>query len=176
MKKMKQFVLSGILSALVISGLLITVKSSAFNDNESANGQGTLVNGDGSRSQFSFNIRRNPNGKIIGQATLQNPSFKTANGQNDQIKIDVSCLKVVGNVAIIGGTTKRKNDQAKAEALYFAVEDNGESGADKIFRGFFFDDDPATEGDAQLCQSIEPAILVLEPIVAGNIRVKANQP
>lgn len=172
---MKKYILTGVLSVLMMSGLLVTVKSLAFNGNESANGEGTLVNEDGSRSQFSFNVRRNPNGKVTGQATLRNPSFKAGNGQNNQIKIDVSCLKIVGNVAVIGGTTKRKNNQTKAEAVYFAVEDNGNSSADKIFRGFFFDDDPTTEGDSQLCQTIETDVLILEPIVAGKIEVKANK-
>lgn len=167
---MKKYILSGILSALVMSAFLVTVKTLASDEKESANGQGTLVNEDGSQSQFSFNVRRNPNGKVIGQATLRNPSFKTGNGQNNQIKIDISCLKVVGDVAIIGGVTKRKNNQAKAEAVYFAVQDNG-GAEDRIFRGFYYDDDPATEGDSQRCQTIETEVLVLEPIAAGSIQV-----
>jgi hypothetical protein len=175
MKKTKKYILTGILSVLVMSVLLVSVKSLAFNNNDSADGEGTLVNEDSSRSQFLLNVQRNPNGKVTGQATLRNPSFKPGNGQNNQIKIDVTCLKVVGNIAIIGGTTKRKNNQTKAEAMYFAVEDGGESGADKIFRGFYFDDDPNTDGDAQLCQTIEPDVLVLEPIVAGKIQVNAKQ-
>ena len=167
---MKKFILTGILSVLVSCGLLVTVQSLAFNGNESAQGQGRLVNEDGSKSQFTFNARRNPNGKVTGQATLRNPSFKTNNGQNEQIKIDISCLKMVGNVAVIGGMTKRKNSQAKAEAVYFAVEDNGS--ADKIFRGFYFDDDQKTDGDAQLCQTIELEVLVLEPISEGDIQLQ----
>src|SRR5215203_5002190 len=137
MKNMRKSILTGILSVLVISGSLVTVKSLAF-ENESANGQGKLINQDGSKSEFSFNAKRNPNGKVTGQATLRNPSFKANNGQNGKIKIDISCMKIVGNVAFFGGTTKRKNNQANAEAVYFAVEDNGN--ADKIFRGFFYDD------------------------------------
>ena len=165
---MKKYILTGILSVLVISASLVTVKSLAF-AKESANGQGKLVNEDGSKSQFTFNVQRNPNGKVTGQATLRNPSYKNSNGQNEQIKIDVSCLKLIGNVAVIGGTTKRKNSQAKAESVYFAVEDGGN--ADKIFRGFYYDDDPSTEGDAQLCQTIETDVLVLEPIAEGNIQI-----
>lgn len=171
---MKKLIISGILMVLVMSGLLVTVKSLAFGDKDSADGEGTLVNEDSSQSEFTFNAKRNPNGKVTGQATLRNPSFKTGNGQTEKIKIDITCLKLIGKVAVMGGVTKRKNSQAKAEAVYFAVEDNGEQGAgsDAIFRGFFYDDDPATEGDAQRCQSIEREVLVLEPITAGNIQVK----
>lgn len=173
MKKMRKIILSGILSVLVIGGLLVTVKSLALSGNESAQGQGKLVNQDGSQSQFSFNVKRNPNGKVTGQATLRNPSFKTGSSQNEQIKIDVTCLKVVGNVAIFGGMTKRRNNQSSDEAVYFAVQDNGDvRGADKIFRGFYFDDDASTKGDAAICQSFETAVLVLEPIQEGSIQVK----
>jgi hypothetical protein len=171
---MKKIILSSILSGLVIGGLLVTAQSSAFGD-ESAEGQGVLVNEDDSQSQFSFNAKRNPNGKVTGTATLRNPSYKAGNGQTEKIKIDVTCLRLVGNVAIIGGMAKRKSNQAKAEAVYFAVEDSYEAaGADRIFRGFYFDDDPLTQGNAQLCQTIEPEILVLEPIVAGNIKVRVE--
>lgn len=170
---MKRKIMIGMVLMLIISLGLITAQSSAFKNNESANGEGTLVNEDGSRSRFSFNVRRNGNGKVTGQATLRNPSFKAVNGQNEQVKIDVSCLKVVGNVAVIGGTTKRKNNQAEAEAIYFAVEDSRETGVDKIFRGFYFDDDIMTSGDVQLCQTLETGVLVLEPIAEGNIQIKS---
>src|SRR5688572_24789447 len=160
---MKKIILTGILTVLVMSGLLITVKSLAFGGNDSADGQGTLVNEDSSTSEFTFNAKRNPNGKVTGTATIRNPSYNTGNGQTDKIKIDITCLKVEGNVAVLGGTAKRKNSQAKAEAVYFAVQDNGDSGGDAVFRGFYFDDDPNTDGDAQQCQTLEQDILVLEP-------------
>ncbi len=172
---MKKIILSAMLTVLVIGGLLTAVKSLTFGPKDSADGQGTLVNEDSSQSEFTFNAKRNPNGKVTGSATLRNPSYKAGNGQTEKIKIDITCLKVVGNVAVMGGTTKRKNSQAKTEAIYFAVEDNGDTGAgtDAIFRGFYFDDDPATEGDPQRCQSIETNVVVLEPIVAGDIKVKS---
>jgi hypothetical protein len=174
-KKMKKLVILGILTVLVIGGLLTAVKSLTFGAKDSADGEGTLVNEDKSQSEFTFNVKRNPNGKVTGSATIRNPSYKAGNGQTEKIKINVTCLKVVGNVAVMGGVTKRKTNQAKAEAVYFAVEDNGEAGAesDAIFRGFYFDDDPSTEGDAQRCESIESNVLVLEPIKAGNIKVKS---
>ena len=176
MKRMKKIILLGIMSVLVIGGLLVTVKSLTFGAKDSADGEGMLVNEDKSQSEFTFNAKRNPNGKVTGSATIRNPSYKNGNGQTEKIKIDITCLKLIGNVAVMGGVTKRKNSQAKAEAVYFAVEDNGDAGAesDAIFRGFYFDDDPSTEGDPQRCESIEREVLVLEPIKAGNIKVKAE--
>ena len=172
---MKKLIMSVILTVLVISGLLVTAQAFVFGANDSAEGAGTLVNEDSSTSEFTFNAKRNPNGKVTGTATIRNPSYNTGNGQTDKIKIDITCLKVEGNVAVLGGTAKRKNSQAKAEAVYFAVEDNGDAGAesDAIFRGFYYDDDPSTDGDAQRCESIETNVLVLEPIKAGDIKVKS---
>lgn len=165
----KKMITSGILMLLVVCAMPVTGWQL---QKESVNGQGILVNEDGSRSRFTFNAKRNPNGKVTGGATIRNPSFKHGNGQKDLIQIDVTCLKVEGNIAIIGGLTKRKNDQAKAESVYFAVEESSKGGENKIFRGFYFDDDPSTEGDPQLCLSVETEVLVLEPIVEGNIQVK----
>lgn len=166
---MKKHILTGILSLFVMFAAMVTAQQPA---KESADGEGTLVNEDGSQSEFSFNVKRNLNGKVTGKAIIRNPSYKSENGQTDRVKIDVSCLKVVGKVTIFGGTTKRKNNQAKSEAVYFAVEDKGTGGG--IFRGFYFDDDPATEGDAQRCQTLEPGVAVFEPIVSGKIKVKNN--
>ncbi len=170
---MKKLIISGILTVLVVSVSFMTVRSLAFGDKDSADGKGILNNGDSSESEFTFNVKRNPNGKVTGSATLRNPSYKSGNGQSEKIKIDVTCLKIVDNVAIFGGTTKRKSSQAKAEAVYFAVEDNGDAG-DRIFRGFYFDDDATTDGDPQRCELIEAYVPVLEPIVSGNIQVKSQ--
>ena len=159
---------------VLIGGLLDTVKSLTLNGNESVTGQGKLDNQNGSDSEFMFAVKRNSNGKVTGQAIIRNPSYKAGNGQNDKIKIDMTCLKVVGNVAFLGGTTKRKNNQAKTEAVYFAVEDNGEQGTDAVFRGFYFDDDPATDGDSHRCEAIERSVVVLEPSAKGDIQVKGK--
>ena len=69
--------------------------------------------------------------------------------------------------------TKRKNSQARAEAIYFAVQDNGDTG-DGIFRGFYLDDDASSDGDPQRCQSIDTSVPVFEPIAAGTIRVSVQ--
>ncbi len=55
------------------------------------------------------------------------------------------------------------------------MQDNGEPGRnDKISRVYFYDDDPMTTGDPQLCQlnQLGDFQQVLEPIEKGNIQVR----
>ena len=169
---LKQMMTCALTAVLLLGTALVTVNSQSNSNRESAEGEGKLINEDGSRSRFSFSARRNPNGKLSGQATLRNPLFKAENGQDEVLKIEISCLKVVGRWAIFSGTTKRKSNQTNIEAAYFAVEDGEETGEDKIFRRFFFDDDPTTKGEPELCRTLERETLVFEPISEGEIKVK----
>jgi hypothetical protein len=84
-------------------------------------------------------------------------------------------MKVVGNIAIFGGTVKRTNDPSLVDAVFFSVQDNAEpgKGVDKISRVFFWDDDPNTTGDPQACQLVTPTDFPLETIEAGNIQVRS---
>lgn len=143
---------------------------------ESANGHGTL---DANQRQFSFNAKRHADGTVTGQAELVNRAFTGANGQAPyQLHIEITCMKVVGNIAIFGGTTKRTNDPSLADAVFFTVQDNGEPGRgrDKISRVFFWDDDPSTTGDPQACLVTGPADFPLETIEGGNIQVRPAAP
>lgn len=145
---------------------------------ESASGHGTLLatNEDGKqvRRQFSFHATRHADGSVTGQAVLINPAFAGENGHSPyRLHMDISCLRVVGNIAIIGGTTKRTNDPNLVDAAFFSVMDNGEPGKgnDRISRVFFWDDDPTTTGDPQACLLTGPTDFPLEPIESGNIQV-----
>jgi hypothetical protein len=138
---------------------------------ESANGSGKLEAG----RQFSFNAKRNADGTVTGQATLVNSNFSGSSNPNSpyQLKIDITCMKVVGNKAVFGGTTKRTNDANLVDAVFFSVVDNGEPGKnDLLSRAYFWDDDPNTVGDPQACQLTNPEDLLPEPIQSGNIQVK----
>jgi len=154
--------------------------SSAQSGKESANGHGTLLvandDGDFVRRQFSFSARRYDDGTVKGQALLHNPAFDGANGTPYQLKIDISCMNVIGNVAFFGGTTRRTNDPNLVDAVYFSVADNGEPGRDRdlISLAFFFDDDPSTVGDPQLCQGNQLGDFPMEPIESGNIQVRGT--
>jgi hypothetical protein len=146
---------------------------------QTVNGEGTLLvlneNGDPVRRQFSFSARVGANGIVKGNAVLHNPAFDGPNGHgNYQLQISISCMKVVGNVAFLGGTTRRTNDPSVVDAVFFSVQDNGEPGRgkDRISRAFFWDDDPNTSGDPQACQAMTQADAPLETIESGNVQVK----
>lgn len=154
--------------------------SAAQNTKEGASGQGTLldVNQDGNtvRRQFSLSAHRNADGTVQGNAVLHNPAFETDKNQKYQLQIDISCMKVIGNVAFFGGTTRRTNDPNLVDAVYFSVQDNGEPGRgrDAISRVFFFDNDPNTTGDPQLCQGNNLGDFPMETIESGNIQVRGG--
>jgi hypothetical protein len=178
MKSIKLFALTAMFVGLAIAVIAIAPHSQAQSGRESANGQGTLLvqdeNGNTVRRTFSLSARSYADGSVKGNAVLHNPAFTNANGQKYQLQIDISCMKVIGNVAFFGGTTKRTNDPSLVDAVYFSVQDNGEPGKghDQISRAFFFDDDPNTQGDPQLCQGNVLGDFPMEIIEAGNIQVK----
>ncbi|HEX8070375.1 MAG TPA: hypothetical protein VF546_10515 [Pyrinomonadaceae bacterium] len=155
-----------------------TSRSAAQGTQQSANGQGTLLvqndDGDTVRRQFSLSARRYADGTVKGNAVLHNPAFTGVNGQRYQLQVDIRCMNVIGNVAFFGGLTRRTNDPNLVDAVYFSVQDNGEPGRgrDLISRAFFFDDDPNTQGDPQLCLFNQVGDFPMEPIDAGNIQVK----
>jgi hypothetical protein len=148
--------------------------SSAQASAVSANGHGALDNGAEADRQFSFSARANEDGTATGNAVLVNPAFTGDNGAPYQLQIDISCMHVVGNIAIFGGTTQRTNDANLVDAVFFTVQDNGEPGAgvDKISRAFFWDDDPDTTGDPAACLLTGALDFPLETIESGNIQVR----
>jgi hypothetical protein len=159
-------------AALAIAATAVFATAAWAAAGDSANGHGSLDNGN---RQFSFSARVQKDGTVTGQAELVNKSFTGANGTSPyQLHIDISCMKVIGNIAFFGGTVKRTNDPSLVDAVYFSVQDNGEpgKGTDLISRVFFFDDNPATTGSPQLCQGNAVGDFPMEPIEAGNIQVR----
>jgi hypothetical protein len=166
-KRLATLALVGVLAA----GTFVTVALAAAGD--SANGQGTLDNGN---RKFAFSATTHADGTVTGNAVLHNSAFQGTNGNAYQLQIDITCMKALGNgIATFGGTTKRTNDPSLVDAVFFTVQDNGEPGKnnDKISRVFFWDDDPNTTGDPQACQFVTATDFPLEPIEKGNIQVKA---
>jgi len=158
-------------AALAVAALsLVAGTAQAGPSTAQANGAGKLEAG----RQFSFNAKLNADGTASGQATLVNSNFTGTNTNAPyQLKIDITCMKVVGNKAVFGGTTRRTNDPNLVDAVFFSVVDNGEPGKnDLLSRAYFWDDDPTTTGDPQACLLTNPDDLLPEPIQTGNIQVK----
>ena len=149
--------------------------SSAAASVASANGHGALNNVGSADRQFSFSARKLADGTVTGNAVLVNPAFTGDNGAPYQLQIDISCMYVVGNIAVFGGTTRRTNDANLVDAVFFSVQDNGEpgAGADRISRAFFWDGDPTTTGDPQACLLTAVDAFPLEEIKSGNIQVRS---
>jgi hypothetical protein len=147
---------------------------------ESASGHGSLrtdpTDENSKQRQFSFSARKHADGTVTGHAVLINPAFTGENEHSPyQLHVDISCLRVVGNIAIMGGTTTRTNDPNLVDAVFFTVQDNGEGSdapRDRISRVFFWDDNPTTTGDPQACLLTGPADFLLEEIENGNIQVR----
>src|SRR5437763_932974 len=121
----KMLALGSLVAALMVIALLtVAPKSIARAGGEAANGQGTLLvqndAGDFVRRQFAFSARRYADGSVKGNAVLHNPAFENAKGQRYQLQVDISCMKVIGNVAFFGGTTRRTNDPSLIDAVYFS--------------------------------------------------------
>ncbi len=180
----KKFILGIVTVLLAVFGYISSDNTSAQNTKESATGQGTLLvtNSDGDlvKRQFNFNAHRQADGTVKGHAVLHNPAFEI-DGKKFSAQIDISCLKVVGNTAVLGGTIRRTNDPGFVDAVYFTVQDNGEpgKGRDKISRVFLFDNDTNTTGDPQLCLGTptdpsNPETLPLETIDSGNVQVRGG--
>lgn len=171
-----------VLAALAAAMLAFASGSYAQIPGESASGHGTLTrtndDGDEVKRQFSFSAHVHADGTVTGHAVLINPAFEGENGNAYQLHVDISCMKVVGNIAIFGGTTTRTNDPNLVDAVFFTVQDNGEPGKnmDKISSVFFWDDDPNTTGDPQACLLTGPTDFPLETIESGNIQVRSSAP
>ena len=133
---------------------------------------GKAKTGKADERQFSFSVQIAPDGTVSGQVVLVDPNAEGAPaGEPYDLELDITCMNVVGNVVFFGGSTVRTNDPELVDAAYFSAEDNG-NGIDKISRVYFFDEDPNTTGDPQLCMGNRPGDFPMEPILSGDINLR----
>ena len=160
------------LAVLVTAVLLAAPGAQAAPNSSSANGQGTL---DNNQRHFSFNAKRAADGSVTGQATLTNKAYSGTNPNSPyKLRIDIVCMKVVGNTAVFGGWGQPNDgDPVFMDAVFFSVVDNGEPGKnDRLSRVYAWDYDPAIGGDPMACELTDPEDLLPETIQGGNIQVK----
>jgi hypothetical protein len=137
-----------------------------------AQASGSVKQNDGVR-KFSFNAKVSADGTVRGQARLVNTGFAGDDGKPFRATMDISCMKVVGNIAVFGGIVQSNDANLDDEAAYFTAQDNGKSGKrDKVSALFFFDEFPTTKGDPQACLNTGPNDFDLNAIESGNIKVK----
>jgi hypothetical protein len=115
-------------TTLLLTALMFTT-SAAPAGSPRATGGGTTEE-DGEKSTFVFNAIQNKNGTVNGHLVY------TTRYDNIRTKMDIDCLNIVGNNAIMSGViTEVKGDNIPAfifvgQRAEFQVEDNGEGGDD----------------------------------------------
>jgi len=129
-----------------------------------ATGSGhTVVSGE--LRTFSFTAQQSADGTARGEAHINNRSI------DEMFQIDVDCLRVVDNIAIMSGVVTRHTDvTAVGLTGIFGVVDAGEGthvASDKITQVFFFRPGRLT------CRDIDPVDVgaFAVPIVSGNVQV-----
>jgi hypothetical protein len=182
LKRFRLFAVAiAVLAILTATAWLTTSKSFAQANRDAANGNGTVLVQDEQnttfRRHFSFNARRNPDGTVTGGGILQNPAFTGVDGKTYTASFDISCLRIEGNVAVMGGTIKRTNEPNLVDTVFFAVQDVGEPGKNRDYISLlvFNDEDPTTNtGDPQSCQDLLIEDFGMLLIDAGNIQVRGS--
>jgi hypothetical protein len=157
-----------VLAAVGLLGLATIPARAGAGVLHSATGSGQVhVTADTKLRTVGFSAVMLADGTVTGYAEAQ------ARQESNRWRIDVTCLKVVGNVALITGLTidNELDPSVIGWTGGFAVEDNGEgpgAPADRITQGFFFE--PGTVD----CQDFEPADA--EPffwtVEDGNLQVR----
>jgi hypothetical protein len=149
--------------ALVATTLAITATPTPATTPPLATGAGhTIVHGE--LRTFSFTAHQQPEGAVLGTAQIDNRAI------DEKFQIDLDCLIVVGNIAIMSGVITRHTDEhAVGLTGIFGVLDGGEGSqpADAVSQVFFFRPDTVT------CHDIDPAAAtdLAVPIAAGNVQV-----
>ena len=157
-------VLSLLILFAVVTATGLTHSTSAMmpDSGPSASGHGNLTTG-GELRTFSFTAVTHKDGTVTGQAQLISRATDT------RIHMEIDCLRVVGNIAIMSGTITNSNVPAfEGRPAIFRVQDNGEGANDPADRISLVSIFPA--GFAINCNSNFSTPLI--PIDGGNIQVR----
>ena len=128
-------------------------------------------------NSFSFNALKKADGTVKGEATLQIRLFDTC------WKLDVDCLAMSGNVAVLSGEVSHTNTPYVGWGLWLAVEDNGEGEnavPDRITGAY--DTRPDFLGDPDYCHKViqdidaylAPFPVKWNEVIRGNVQVKGG--
>jgi hypothetical protein len=130
----------------------------------SATGAGTLTIL-GELRNFAFSAITAPDGTVQGQAQLNNRQ------QSAIDHLDIDCMRVVGNTAVISGVVTSSNSGQAGNTGVFAVQDLGEgknAQPDRLSLVYFY----APQYAGTLCTFFSFADFPTSPIQGGNIQVR----
>jgi hypothetical protein len=133
----------------------------------SASGSGSIHFGSSAES-LSFSAMQQVGTLASGHAVIRD---LTAAGEVT-VMVDVNCLNVIGNIAVVSGTVVRSSNPTAVpvgDTAYFAVQDNGEGGSavgpDLMTLANFYA--PGTGPDCNAVGDLDFA-----PIESGNFQVR----
>lgn len=119
--------------AVVVAAGVLVPSAAVAQGNRSASGHGNLTVGDGHTRTFSFTAVEKPDGTVVGQGTVNNPSFPI------RAHFRIDCLKFQGPTRVVAsGPVTHSSAPGTVDVgriFVFAVEDNGEgakAAADRI--------------------------------------------
>lgn len=124
------------------------------------------------KRQFSFNAVTHQDGTVSGHAVVHNPAYDFF------ATIDISCLRVDGNMAHLGGTVTKTNDpffgpgEGTYQFAFFTVVDTGEPGSDEVTPDTISGVNFAKDYSPETCQDIGPTDFTQQPIMGGNVQVR----
>jgi hypothetical protein len=140
-------------------------------------GNGHFTVFDAAVNSFMFNAHEKADGTVMGEATMHirlNGTFW---------KLDIDCLAVSGNVAVVSGVVSHSNTPYVGTGGWVAMEDNGEggnAGPDRV-TGFYGTPPPYLPVPGYCHEVIQDIDAYLEPfavkwneVVRGNLQVKGG--
>jgi hypothetical protein len=158
-----------LMSILAAIGVACPAASASVAQSATGSGQFEFTSNTGVTAlrTFAFEATKGSDGSVSGQAQIDNRAI----GQRLHIEID--CLNVIGNIAVISGTLTQAAGTgiAVGDSAIFAAQDNGEgAGAapDRLRRSF--------ENTGLVCTDITPANVglytyLLNDVQAGNVQI-----
>jgi hypothetical protein len=154
---------------LVLIAVIFTPTDStsavAAGNTPSASGHGNIRINDGELRTFSFHAMTRKDGTVTGNTTLHNRD------QDVFVKLDIDCLRVVGNTAYVSGViTQHSNPDFLGFKGRFRVVDNGEGANNPPdLMSLVANSPPTSTSD---CNSPSNAFPALNDIEGGNVQVK----
>jgi hypothetical protein len=128
-------------------------------------------------NSFMFNANEKSDGTVNGKATMHVRLYGTF------WKLDIDCLAVSGNVAVVSGVVSNSNTPYIGGGGWIAMEDNGEGGNEEPDRitGFYGTPPPYLPIPGYCHEVIQDIDAYLAPyavkwneLIRGNLQVKGE--